>query len=168
MKPPIAGVAPEDVAEVTAMTVWPSNSAYSIGRWFGRLYEVEYGWYIFRVGNLIAVLSIPIALVLFFARLAPWIGIRYRLTNRRVIVQRGIRGVDETSVDLGGFDSIEVVVQPGQQWYHAGDLVFRNGTAEVLRLRGVSRPEAFRQTCLKSHAAYTMVKDTLARQSAPA
>jgi hypothetical protein len=114
--------------------------------------------YFFRVGNLIALLSIPIALVLYFMRIAPGIGVRYRLTNRRIIVERGLTSVQDKAVDLDRFDSVNVDVQPGQAWYHAGDLVFKLGNVETFRLEGVSRPEAFRETCLKSHLAHSMVK----------
>ena len=47
---------------------------------------------------------------------------------------------------------------PGQAWYHAGDLVFKLGNVETFRLEGVSRPAAFRETCLKSHLAHSTVK----------
>ena len=59
---------------------------------------------------------------------------------------------------LDAFDSIEVDVRPGQSWHHSGDLVFRIGATETFRLKGVSRPEAFRQVCLKAHFAYRGVK----------
>jgi hypothetical protein len=85
------------------------------------------------------------------------------LTNRRVLVQRKkfswkAPWVDEMSVSLDNFDQIEVVVQKGQDWYPAGDLVFRNGDVETLRLLGIVRPETFRRTCLKAHASYVGVQ----------
>ena len=63
----------------------------------------------------------------------------------------------EQYVDLDRFDAIDVAVSPGQEWYAAGDLVFRRGAIETLRLPGVSRPESFRQTCLKARQAYVAV-----------
>jgi hypothetical protein len=160
---PIAGVAPAELKEVTVMTVWPSNARFGLGRWLGRQYAMQWpDIYIFRIGNLIALLSIPIALVLFFMRIAPFVGTRYRLTNRRIVVQRGLSGVEDKAVDLDRFATIDIVVQPGQAWYDAGDLVFKQGNVETFRLEGVSRPEAFRQTCLKARMAHAGVK--LARQ----
>jgi hypothetical protein len=120
--------------------------------------------YIFRLGNLIALLSIPIALVLFFVRIAPFVGTRYRLTNRRIVVERGLSGKEDKAVDLDRFDRIEIAVQPGQAWYDAGDLVFKLGNVETFRLEGVSRPAAFRETCLKAHLSYKMVKEIRQRQ----
>lgn len=160
---PIPGVVPSQLREATVMTVWPSVAMYGLGQALGRLYDIRWpDIYIFRLGNLIALLSIPVALVLYFARIAPVIGIRYRLTNRRIIVERGLMGVEDKAIDLDRFDSVTIVVQPGQDWYDAGDLVFKLGNVETFRLVGVSRPAAFRSTVLKSHIAHAGVKRALA------
>jgi len=156
---PISGVVPAEFREVTVMTVWPSVAKYALGRSLGSLFAIRWpDVYIFRLGNLIALLSIPIALVLFFLRIAPGIGTRYRLTNRRIIVERGLTSVEDKAVDLDRFDRIDIDILPGQAWYHAGDLVFKLGNVETFRLEGVSRPAAFRETCLKSHLAHSTVK----------
>jgi len=162
---PIAGVVPSEFRETTVMTIWPSVAMYPLGQALGTLYAIRWpDVYFFRLGNLVALLSIPIALVLYFLRVAPGIGTRYRLTNRRIIVERGLTSVQDKAVDLDRFDSIAVDVKPGQAWYHAGDLVFKLGNVETFRLEGVSRPEAFRETCLKSHLAYSTVKLARKRQ----
>jgi hypothetical protein len=141
------------------MIVWPSVAMYPLGKALGTLLAIRWpDVYFFRLGNLIALLAIPIALVLYFMRIAPVIGTRYRLTNRRVIVERGLMSVQDKAVDLDRFDSISIDVKAGQAWYDAGDLVFKLGNTETFRLEGVSRPEAFRETCLKSQMAHTMVK----------
>lgn len=147
------------------MTVWPSVAKYGLGRALGQGFAIRWpDIYIFRLGNLLALLSIPIALPLFFLRIAPGIGTRYMLTNRRIVVLRGIGSKVEKFVDLDRFDAIEIVVQPGQAWYDAGDLVFKLGAIETFRLEGVSRPAAFRATCLKSQMAHAGVKQARARQ----
>jgi hypothetical protein len=156
---PISGVVPPETRETTVMTVWPSIAMYPLGKALGTLFAIRWpDVYFFRLGNLIALLSIPIALVLYFMRIAPGIGTRYRLTNRRIIVERGLTSMQDKAVDLERFDSVTVDVQSGQAWYHAGDLIFKLGNVETFRLEGVSRPEAFRETCLKSHLAHSTVK----------
>jgi hypothetical protein len=166
---PIAGVVPAEVREVTVMTVWPSVAKFGLGRALGSLYAIRWpDVYIFRLGNLIALLAIPISLVLFFMRIAPGIGMRYGLTKRRVIVERGLTGIEDKAVDLDRFDSISIEVLPGQAWYHAGDLIFRLGNVETFRLEGVSRPAAFRETCLKSHLAHASVRRVRRAVSNPA
>ena len=169
MKQAIAGVAAPEQSEVTVMTVWPSVSAMSLlglplGEMLGRLYNIRAGFYIFTVGNLICLLSIPVALVLYFKRIGPFVGQRYRLTNRRVVVERGLSHVEEKSVQLDHFDRIELRVRPGQEWYDSGDLVFMDGSVEKFLLEGVSRPEAFRMVCEKARQGYVGVKEALARE----
>src|SRR4051812_30906866 len=90
---PIAGVSPAEVRETTIMTVWPSNSVFLLGRLLGSAYAIRFpDVYFFQFGRLIALLSIPIALPLYFMKVLPRIeifgivlyegGYRYRLTNR--------------------------------------------------------------------------------------
>jgi len=168
MNQAIAGVTPADSGEVTVMTVWPSIARTALGRSLGKLYAIKTGTYIFTLGNLFALATIPLALMLYFERIGPFIALRYRLTNRRIVVQSGMQNKESRSIELDRFDSIEIVVQDGQEWYDAGDLVFRSGKTEVFRLEGVSRPAAFRACCLKSWAARNGVKQSAARQLAHA
>jgi hypothetical protein len=173
----IAGVTPSTVKEVTVMTVWPSIAVYPDGKMLGRLYSIKVGVWVITVGNLLALASIPHALFRYFFRLAT--GKCYKLTNRRVI-ELGNRlqyvggfpaplhlhlGRELRWVDLDRFDAIEIVQQSGQEWFDAGDLIFKNGNVETFRLDGVYRPESFRQTCLKSRAAYVGVKQAMAKQA---
>jgi len=246
MKQAIAGVAPSTVQEVTVMETWPSISRFPSGRFLGRCYSIEAGFYIFTIGNFIALASIPHALFLYFFRLMPSLfglpghGARFRLTNRRVIefhnevrigagprwmrVVAGIKtmviaaiafvlvqqfwigwawpagmwqtgvtalcaivflagvlpiiapvpipvfvyAVETKSIELDRFDSVTIERQPGQEWFDAGDLVFRNGEVETFRLEGVSRPDGFLHTIRKSHQSYVGVKQALARELATA
>ena len=77
-------------------------------------------------------------------------------------------GVEMKSVKLDRFDTVEIEQRPGQGWYDAGDLVFKQDGVETFRLAGVSRPEAFRQTCVKSHMSYVGVQQALERDAVPA
>jgi hypothetical protein len=99
----------------------------------------------------------PVGMMLYLSMRLPWALRRYRLTNRRVTIERGMRPKVEQYVDLDRFDAIDLVVRPGQEWYDCGDLVFRRGPIETLRLPGVSRPEPFRQACLKVRQSYVSV-----------
>jgi len=117
------------------------------------------------VGRLTALASIPLIVPPFFLSIAPGLARRYRLTNRRVIIERqqfSGKYVDEASVPLDKFDQIEVVELPGQAWYKAGDLLFRDGATETFRLAGVSRPETFRVTCMKARNSFVGVQAAMA------
>ena len=160
MKQPIAGVTPAETREVTVMTVFPTLGATEPGRLIGRLCAVRVGHGFFTLGKLFAVLLIPFAIGLFVYMLLPGAIRRYRLTNRRVIVQRGLRSIDERWVDFDRFDAIDVEVLPGQEWYPAGELIFRRGAIETFRLSGVSRPETFRHTCLAARRGYLGARES--------
>jgi hypothetical protein len=174
MKQAVAGVAPAQLQEVTAMVVWPSLSATSFGRLWGRLFGIEWGFRLFgvpiTVGRLAALASIPFMLALYFLMRLPLprflfvlFGIQnpfcwqYRLTNRRLVMENPFGG-EIKAVSLDRFDSIETVVEPGQAWFKAGDLVFRQGATETFRIAGVPRPETFRHTCLKARMSYVGVQ----------
>lgn len=154
MNQPIAGVTPAETREVTVMTVFPTLAATTPGRLMGQLCGIRVGIGFFTLGKLFALLLIPLALALFAGSLMPFVLTRYKLTNRRVIVQRGWTPTDERWVDFDRFDSIEVEVLPGQEWYPAGELIFRQGQIETFRLSGVSRPETFRHTCLAARRGF--------------
>ncbi len=153
----IAGVVPPNVAEATIMTVWPSVGSTSLGKSLGRVYRIREGFGPISIGRLALLATIPLGLMLYLSLRLPWAIKRYRLTNRRVAVEVGINPRVMQFVTLEGFDTIEVDVSPGQEWYAAGDLVFRRGTIETLRLAGVSRPESFRRVCLETRQAYVSV-----------
>lgn len=171
MKQPVAGVAPAQLQEVTVMTVWPSVCATAFGRFWGRLFDIDIGFRIFGVpltlGRLFVLASIPFMAGLYLLMRLPTVLIRnplswhYRLTNRRVVVENIFFG-ELKGVSLDRFDTIEVVVQPGQAWYKAGDLVFRQGAVETFHIWGVPRPETFRQTCIKARMSYVGVQQAKA------
>jgi hypothetical protein len=181
MSQAIPGVAPSQRSEVTIMTVWPSLSATGIGKLFGRLYAINAGIHPFGVpltlGRLIALFSAPLMAAIYFLMRLPRVPLvlvgfpnamcwHYRLTNRRVVMENPYHAGEIKSVTLDRFDAIDVVVQPGQAWYKAGDLVFRQGATETFRIEGVPRPETFRQTCMKAHLSFVGVG--LARASGAA
>src|SRR5262245_20262843 len=107
MQQAITGVAPAQLGEVTNMVVWPSLSATASGRFWGRLFAIDFGPHIFGVpitiGRLFALLSILFMMALYFLMRLPRfpgvvIGIKnpwcwqYRLTNRRLIMENPFGG----------------------------------------------------------------------------
>jgi hypothetical protein len=161
MNQPVAGVAPSQLREVTVMVVWPSLSATGFGRLWGRLFAIDVGFRVFgvpiTVGRLFALMSIPFMMGLYFLMRMPLWCRHYRLTNRRVIVENPFRG-EIKSVSLDRFDAIDIVIEPGQAWFKAGDLLFRQGPVETFRIWGVPRPEPFRQTCIKANLSFVGVQ----------
>lgn len=165
MKQAIAGLSLSSQQESTALIVWPSVSATSIGQFLGRLYANKAGVSFFSVGNLFVLLSIPVAIPLYLWNVLPVVGTRYRITNRHVNVERGVQGVMERQIALDAFDQIEVRQQPGQAWFRSADLVFFKGEEEVFSLPGVPYPEGFRTACQKASMTYRGFKEIHARQA---
>jgi hypothetical protein len=169
MNQPIAGVTPSELAEVTCKVVWPTIGATRAGRLVGRLSAVRFGvGEFFTLGKLLALAMIPLSVAVFGWQLLPCVCRRYTLTNRRIIIRKGLTAVDGRWISLDDFDSIDIEVLSGQEWLDAGDLIFRHGDLEVLRLAGVSRPETLRQVCLTARNALVSVHDVVQRQAAEA
>ena len=178
LKQAIPGVSPSNLGEVTIMTVWPTVASTWLGRALGRLYESFEPKntsepdslsgamsQIFCLRNLVILATIPGVLKAWVWTILPFRCLRYRLTNRRVIIARGYTAKDVASVPLDQFDAIDVETRPGAAVYSAGDLVFRRGTVETFRLTGVSRPHAFRNTCLAARNSYVGVQSWLKQVS---
>ena len=153
-----------DSVETPIMTVWPTIGATAAGNLVGRLSGLRLGYGFFTLGKLFALATIPIALIVFCWQLLPLVCRRYALTNRRVLIQKGLSASDGPFVALDEFDEIAVVVLPGQEWLRAGEVIFQRGGTEVLRLSGVSRPEIFRQTCLKVKRSLLSVQQVRQQQ----
>jgi hypothetical protein len=166
MKSPFPGFVPPELDEADAVTVWPTIGAHPLGRLVGRLCASKMGIGFFTLGKLWSLVTIPLSLAVFAWQLMPYICRRYTLTNRRIIIRRGLQPLDAKWVDLDGFDSIEVKTLPGQQWLHCGEMIFKRGGSEVLRLSGVSRPEVFRQVCLSAQSALLGVRKIVEQQAA--
>lgn len=145
-------------AESTLTVRWPTITATMPGRLVGRLAAVGPGFgTILTLGVLLSVVTLPISMAVYAWQLMPFVARRYRLTNRRIVIQRGLTPVEGASIAYEDFDALEVETLPGQAWLHAGELVFQRAGQEVFRLSGVSRPEVFRQVCLDAQNARLLV-----------
>lgn len=135
--------------EHTLAVRWPTITATHTGRMVGRLAGLGPGFgTTITLGVLLSVVTVPISLAVYAWQLMPFVARRYRLTDRRILIQRGLAPVEGDSIAYEDFDSIDVEILPGQAWLHSGELIFRRDGQEVFRLSGVSRPEVFRQVCM--------------------
>jgi hypothetical protein len=162
------------------MSVWPSISAGPWGRWLGRWFDnrtgISIGGIPITLGWILVVKTIPLTAFLYAHKIVPRIPFvvfgwqnsncrRYRLTNRRVIIDHPFTRHEFSSLPIEGFETVELEQRPGHAWFRAADIVFRRGPSEVFRLPGVPHAEAFRQTILKTKRSRAT---TAPQQAAPA
>ena len=67
----IAGVTPPSTAEVPVMTAWPSVGGTGLGQFLGRMYRIQTGFGIVRVGRLALLATMPIGLMLYLGMRLP-------------------------------------------------------------------------------------------------
>lgn len=148
--------------EAISKVVWPTIGTTRWGRVIGQLCALRAGvGRVFTLGNLLALVTIPISLAVFFWQLMPGVIRRYCLTNRRIVVFKGLVRVEERSIGLDEFDAIEIRRLPGQEWLRTGEMIFLRDGREVFRLSGVPRPEIFRAICLKQRATMLAMRDAM-------
>jgi hypothetical protein len=156
-------------AERISKVVWPTIGAIGCGRLVGQLSAVRVGvGRVFTLGNLFALATIPISLCVFAWQLMPVVMRRYCLTNRRIVVLKGLTRVDERSIGLDEFDAIDIRILPGQEWLRAGEMIFLRDGQEVFRLSGVSRPHTFREICFKQRTSLLAVRNVAQQERVPA
>lgn len=150
--PPITGVYAG--REAPLETVYPSIAASAIGRALGSLCDSIP----LRIGGvklshlLFAPIAIPFALIGYFQ--FKIVGEKYEVTNRSVRIRSFLGGRLVKQVALTDFDDVQVVVSPGQEFYHAGDLQLVNSKGDVvLTLTGVPRPDRLRHVILEARRA---------------
>jgi len=152
--PATAKPARDSELEKTILVTWPSVSATAWGQFLGRWYANPYGVPVFNVGNLCVLLSIPIAVPLYLRNFAPRFATRYRITNRRILVERGVKGNIEKALSLDEFDQVTFSTKPGQAWFRSADVTFFNTGEPILELPGVPYPTGFVKTCRNAQAAF--------------
>ncbi len=152
------------VGETICKTFWPTLGATRLGRWIGRMALMGPGSGPLRLGALIAAVLAPLALAIYLWQVLPPVVRRYRLTTRRIVVQKGLPPREHASLGLDQFDDIRLDVLPGQEYFHAADLVFFHGQREVLRLPGVGRAQVVRQLCLETRASFRAIQAVLQRE----
>jgi hypothetical protein len=150
----VTGLVPPQQGEARIREVWPSVAATcapaaSLGR---RLM-------LSRVG---APLGWFLLLPVYFWKILPFLAKRYTLTNRRVMVQKGLRPAPVQEVPLSEIEDVRVVTDDNSAFYRAGTLeVVAKGGRVALTLPGVPEPESFRQAILNACRAWAPTGSTV-------
>jgi Bacterial PH domain len=91
---------------------------------------------------------------LFAKKLLPFISRRYTLTNRRLMIQHGLKPSPVQEVQLRDIDDVRLVDSSRDSFYRSGTLEVLSGGKVVLTLPGVPEPEGFRRAIRSAVSAW--------------
>jgi hypothetical protein len=91
---------------------------------------------------------------LFGKKLLPFVSKRYTLTNRRLMVRRGLKPTPREEVKLEEIDDVRLDPASHDTFFHSGTLEVISGGQVKMRLTGVPEPEGFRQAILNAVKAW--------------
>jgi hypothetical protein len=146
LKQAVTGVVPPQTAEATIRTAWPAVTDASAPL-------AGLGATLTRT-RILAPLAWFLMAPLYFKKVLPFLAKRYTLTNRRVMVQRGLKPKPRQEVALADIDEVRLVESTYSAFYRAADLEVISGGQVKLKLTGVQEPEAFRQSILNAVMAW--------------
>lgn len=145
----VTGLVPPQQAEALIREVWPSVAAFPAVAGLGRLF-------------MRLIITAPLAWLMlapfYFIKILPFLARRYTLTNRRLMVQRGLKPRPVHEVALAEIEDIQVNPDSNSAFYRAANLDVLSKGKVVLTLKGVPGPEAFRQAILSASKAWSPVK----------
>jgi Bacterial PH domain len=90
----------------------------------------------------------------YFGKLLPFIGVRYRLTDKRLMILRGWKGAIRQQVLLKDID--DVVLDPASidHFFRSADLKIMSGGEVAMTLTAVCDAESFRHMILDARNAW--------------
>jgi hypothetical protein len=96
---------------------------------------------------------------LFLMKFLPFVCIRYTLTNRRLMIRRGLAKPHPIhEVALADIDEVRIDPAGQNTFFHSATLEILSQGKVVLRLPGVAYPEAFRHSVLNAYRAWAPIK----------
>jgi uncharacterized membrane protein YdbT with pleckstrin-like domain len=141
----ITGVMPPLLGEATIRVAWPSLSASPAVATLGRklicsIVLAPLGW----------LLMLPF----YFLKILPFLASRYTLTNRRLMIQRGLKPKMTEEISLADIDDVRVVRDANSIFFRSGDLEIISKGAVKLRVPGVPEPDSFKHAIINACMAW--------------
>jgi hypothetical protein len=154
----VTGVVPPELAEAIIREVWPSVT--------GIMLPVANMAKVLMRSRVGAPLGWLMLAPLYFKKLlapAPgmsWLAVRYTLTNRRLMVQQGLKPRPVQEVPLADIDDVRILDNTRDDFYGAATLeVLLNGQVKMT-LPGVKGPDSFRHAIINAVKAWVPGKAT--------
>ncbi|HZY87247.1 MAG TPA: PH domain-containing protein [Gemmataceae bacterium] len=148
----VTGVMPPQLGEAQVREAWPTVLEAQSG--LARLAHTLIKTIV------LAPLGWLLLLPLFGKRLLPFLSKRYTLTNRRLMVQRGLKPSPAQEVALSDIDEVRLVEDSFDRFYLSGTLEIISKGQVVMTLTGVPEPEGFRHAVVNAVKAWVPGKAT--------
>jgi hypothetical protein len=145
-KQAVTGILPPQLGEAIIREVWPSVTDAQPA--LAALAEK------FQRSILLAPLGWLLLAPLYFKKILPFLAKRYTVTNRRVMIQRGLRPAPSHEIPLVDIDDVRLVPESLSAFYRAGNLDVVVKGQVALTLTGVPEPESFRHAILNACRAW--------------
>lgn len=144
----ITGVVSPEQGEALIRQTFPSVTTVPAIASLGR---VVMGTPLLRV---LSPLVWPLLLLVYVKKVLPGLGTRYTLTNRRLMIQRGLRPSPAQSVPLADIDDVRLREDANSAFYRAATLEILHQGKVVLELPGVPEADSFRLAILNACKAW--------------
>jgi hypothetical protein len=144
----VTGLVPPQQGEALIRQTWPSVQRFTGPASLGRLL-MSHAWL-----RPLAPLSWLLMAPLYFVKILPGFARRYALTNRRLMIQSGLKQVPTHEVALHDIDDVRLKTDANSEFYRAATLEVLSRGQVVLTLPGVPDPESFRHTILNASKAW--------------
>jgi hypothetical protein len=100
----------------------------------------------------------PLAWILlapcYFKKVSPYLAKRYTLTNRRLMIRRGLKPQSRQEVLLADIQDVQVQTNSFDDFYRTATLNMVSQGQVILSLPAVPEPETFRRSILNSRDAW--------------
>ena len=141
----VTGVVPPELGEALIREVWPSVTSHpgvaGVGRRLTR-----------------TIIGAPLAWIMmapaYFLKILPFFATRYTLTNRRLMIRRGLKPQPRAEVPLAAIDDVVIRRDVNSDFFRAANLEIISQGKVLLMLPGVPEPESFRHTVLNACKAW--------------
>ena len=90
----------------------------------------------------------------YFSKVLPFVAVRYRLTDKRIMILRGWKGSISQQVPLAEIDDVQLDPASIDQFFRSADLKIMHGGNAVMTLVAVPDAESFRHAILDARNAW--------------
>src|SRR5260370_15761994 len=148
----IAGVAAPQVQEAMIREVWATIAAHvpaatAARKMMQTIFLAPVGW--------LMIAPLFGARLLGFLPGLHFLTVKYTLTNKRVMIRRGMKPVPQQELPLNEIGEVRTIVDANSAFYGTANLeIFRKDGAVAFTMKGVPEPESFRQAIIQARDAW--------------